>query len=189
MTAFLRGAAAFAEGKPGNAVCNYFREPDRDTASKTVPGPILLLGAPGVGKGLRPKSWSSRGRFPRFRPETCCARTWTQGPQLASWPGSQCSGGSWFPTTWLTTWWPGGCRSRIPHGATFWTGIRGHWARPTGSTGIWQPKGEPCPWLLSASMWAIISYCVGLRAAESALSARPYITSTQTHPSGPVFVM
>jgi adenylate kinase len=30
-------------------------EPDRDIASKIVPGPILLLGAPGVGKGTQAK--------------------------------------------------------------------------------------------------------------------------------------
>ena len=30
-------------------------EPERDPASKIVPGPILLLGAPGVGKGTQAK--------------------------------------------------------------------------------------------------------------------------------------
>ena len=57
MTAFPRAPVAFAEGKPGNVFvfCNASRKRPGNSVERLIPGPILLLGAPGVGKGTQAK--------------------------------------------------------------------------------------------------------------------------------------
>ena len=138
MTAFPRVPVVYAEGKPGNVVvCSNVEsaveaavEGDRGSARMIVPGPILLLGAPGVGKGTQAKELvQDLGDTRRFQPATCSAPMWPRERRWARWPKRSCTGENWSRTPWSTRWWRFGCSSRIRPKATFWMGFRGRLAQ------------------------------------------------------------
>ena len=54
----------------------------RETGSKTVPGPILLLGAPGVGKGTQAKELVKRWQIPQISTGDLLRANVAQGTEL-----------------------------------------------------------------------------------------------------------
>jgi adenylate kinase len=58
------------------------KEAGRDTESDTVPGPILLLGAPGVGKGTQAKELVKTWKIPQISTGDLLRANVTQGTKL-----------------------------------------------------------------------------------------------------------
>ncbi len=165
-------------------------ESDREAASKTVPGPILLLGAPGVGKGTQAKELVKLWGIPQISTGDLLRANVDMGTPIGKVARESMQRGQLVPDVLVND--MVSRRLRDPDTARGYI-LDGYPRNPApGRLAGRAPGGQKdgaCRWLLSACMWTIISYCAGLRAAGSAQSARPFITSTQTHPSGPVFVM
>ena len=117
---------------------------------------LVLIGAPGSGKGTQAQLLAERHRAPGTSPpETCCAPRWSGTP---SWAGR--SRTCWTPARWCrtrscSTWC---CRWCAPTSrrTTSWTASRDRARRPSGSTS-WparpRPSG-PCCWRCPGTSWS-----------------------------------
>ena len=142
------------------------------TESKTLPGPILLLGAPGVGKGTQAKELVKLWGIPQISTGDLLRANVAQGTPLGK-VAKEIMGRGRAGSRFAGQRDGGGpaARSPTPPTATFWTAFRAPWGRPAGWTAGWRRKPRRCRWLPSASRWTIISYCAGLPGAGIVLSA------------------
>jgi adenylate kinase len=83
----------------------------RETGQKTVPGPILLLGAPGVGKGTQAKELVKLWGIPQISTGDLLRANVSQGTQLGRVAKEIMGRGDWCPIRWWTRWSPFGCRA------------------------------------------------------------------------------
>ena len=142
-----RAAAGSAEGGRGKAgtVAEGCKTGPSTEEKQIIPGPMLLMGAPGVGKGTQAKGIMAAWGIPQIstgdllRDHRPTERRWASSPRR-SWIRA-----SWFRTIWSTRWSPNGWRSRIPPAATFWMAIPAPWPRPSGWMPGWRtvPNGLP----------------------------------------------
>jgi len=79
---FSRAPVAYAEGKPGNVFIEYRSRTGPGNGSEDHPGPILLMGAPGSGKGTQAKEVVKIWDIPQISTGTCCGGNVKQGTPL-----------------------------------------------------------------------------------------------------------
>ena len=165
-------------------------ESDRGTAQMTVPGPILLLGAPGAGKGTQAKELVKLWGIPQISTGDLLRANVAQGTALGKAAKEIMHRGELVPDSLVNE--MVAVRLQQPDTAKGYildgfprTLPQASWLDGRLAAQI----RRLCRWLPSASMWIIISYCAALRGAGTAQSARPSTTSTQSRPSGLVFAM
>ena len=153
MTAFPRAPVVSAEGKPGNVfICNAIRTWPGNIGRKILPGPILLLGAPGVGKGTQAKELVKLWGIPQISTGDLLRANVLQGHGLGKIAKEIMDRGELVPDSLVNDMVAVGSRNLTRSTATFWMVSRAPWRRPTGSTGAWRRRPWVCRWLPSASM-------------------------------------
>ena len=164
-----------------------------------VPGPILLLGAPGVGKGTQAKELVQHWGIPQISTGDLLRANVAQGTPLGKTAKEIMHRGELVPDSLVNE--MVAVRLQQPDTANGYildgfprTLAQAHWldgrlARAPVKAGTRRWKHDLFRWLLSASKWIIISYCAALRGAGTVQSARPSTTSTPSRPSGLAFVM
>ena len=184
MTASLPRAAAFAGGEVGrhatlNSNSAIHRRP-RQTAS-FLPGPVLLLGAPGVGKGTQAQLLVASSAFRRSPPATCFAAA-SPGSHRTGDDGRQADGAGAAGAGRSGEQDGGGAAGRAGHGGadTSWMAFRGRWPRPTGWTALSAGDGGLPPTVAIETSVTTSSCCAGSRAADLPQSAIGSTTSTPT---------
>ena len=126
-------------------------ESGRDTETITVPGPILLLGAPGVGKGTQAKELVKLWNIPQISTGDLLRANVAQGTKLGKVAKEIMGRGELVPDSLVNE--MVAIRMLEPDTARGYIldGFRGLWGRPPGWTGVWRRNPSRCRWLPSAS--------------------------------------
>ena len=143
MTAFPLAPVAYAEGKPGNV---FFYDRSRTgpgNGSKTVPGPILLLGAPGVGKGTQAKELVKLWGIPQISTGDLLRANVAKGTQLGKMAKEIMGRGELVPDSLVNEMVAVRLHSPTRPTATFWTVSRARWRRPAGWMAAWRRSRSP----------------------------------------------
>ena len=154
-----------------------------------VPGPILLLGAPGVGKGTQAKELVQHWGIPQISTGDLLRANVAQGTPLGKTAKEIMHRGELVPDSLVNEMVavrlqePDTVKGYILDGFPR-TLAQAHWL-----DGRLATQNEAFRWLPSVSKWTIISYCAELRGAGTVQSARPSTTSTRSRPRGLVFAM
>jgi len=156
----------------------------RETGRKTLPGPILLLGAPGVGKGTQAKELVKIWGIPQISTGDLLRGNVAKGTELGKTAKEIMGRGELVPDSLVNQ--MVAVRLEQPDTANGYIldGFRAPSCRLTGWMSAWPRRAKGFRWLPSVFKWTIISYCAVSRGAGIALSARAFITSTASLPSG-----
>src|SRR5208337_3792703 len=104
----------------------------RESGRKALPGPILLLGAPGVGKGTQAKELVKIWGIPQISTGDLLRGNVAQGTELGGQPRRSWAAGSWSPILWSTRWWRCAWSSPTRLTDTIWTASRAPCRKPAG---------------------------------------------------------
>ncbi len=156
-----------------------------------VPGPILLLGAPGVGKGTQAKELVKLWGIPQISTGDLLRANVAQGTPLGKTAKEIMHRGELVPDSLVNEMVavrlqePDTVKGYILDGFPR-TLAQAHWL--DGRLARRQTR-RLFRWLPSVSKWTIISYCAALRGAGTVQSARPSTTSIRSRPNGLAFAM
>ena len=153
-------------------------ETHREISTKIIPGPILLLGAPGVGKGTQAKELVKLWDIPQISTGDLLRANVSKGTPLGKIAKETMDRGELVPDSLVNEM----VAARLQEPDTIKGYILDGFPRTLPQAGwLDGAAGGParcrCRWLLSVSTWTIISYCAELRGAGTVPSARPSITS------------
>jgi hypothetical protein len=154
-------------------------EQGRELGRKTLPGPILLLGAPGVGKGTQAKELVKLWGIPQISTGDLLRFNVAKGTSLGVVAKEIMGRGELVPDSLVNEM----VAARLDEPDTAEGYILDGFPRTL------PPRARGFRWLLSVFRWTIISFCAVLPGAGIVLSASESTTSTRIRLNGLVFAM
>jgi len=154
-------------------------ERGRESSRKTVPGPILLMGAPGSGKGTQAKELVKLWGIPQISTGDLLRGNAAQGTELGREAKEIMGRGELVPDSLVNEMVAVRLKEDDTANGYILDGFPRTLPQASWLDGRLAAQPDTLPVIAVSIHWTIINYCVELRDAEAVRSAGPSTTSTQ----------